>query len=372
VYIYCSNESPVNVYFDNIQVVHNRSALLEETHYYPFGLVMSGISSKAAGKTENKYGFTDKEMQSKEFSDGSGLEWLDYVARMYDAQVGRWSSQDALSEKFLNYSPYVFCINNPIRFYDPNGMDIEAVSGGYKYTGEDAVSALKFITGKTKSIYIDINSKKKQRNEINNPDKKVVYGNWAVFATESLYSTKDILNNLGIAGKELDNLVVANHGNIIDGEAIFAIYDKSWDISKREYISTTEIRAYNEKEKQPYLTLSDIEVETMKSIFSHVKKGGNLVMVFCNTGAGEEGRKAAEELSKLSPGINIFLPKAYSATYYLKYGTGRAVNVNKTLSSRIGDGWLKVNGSGLVTSIYDIVLSAYGDNSVNIIAKKPK
>ena len=96
---------------------------------------MSGISSKALnfGSPQNRFKFNGgNELQSNEFTDGSGLEMFDAINRMYDPQIGRFWQVDELAEANWEESPYSFAHNDPILFNDPLGLEPDPAENGGK------------------------------------------------------------------------------------------------------------------------------------------------------------------------------------------------------------------------------------------------
>jgi hypothetical protein len=62
-FVYISNESPTNVFFDDLQVRHDRGRIIEENHYYAYGLKIAALSSKAFGGAPNNYQYPHRGRQ---------------------------------------------------------------------------------------------------------------------------------------------------------------------------------------------------------------------------------------------------------------------------------------------------------------------
>jgi RHS repeat-associated protein len=123
-YVYTSNESQQDVFFDNVVLRVASGPLLGETHYYPYGLTMAGISTSAL-KGAN-YAKNQKEYNGIEHTTDLDLNQYDALFRTLDPQIGRWTQIDPRPDQSL--SPYTAMGNNPIFNVDFRGDTIRGYS----------------------------------------------------------------------------------------------------------------------------------------------------------------------------------------------------------------------------------------------------
>ncbi|WP_347160478.1 RHS repeat domain-containing protein [Pontibacter chitinilyticus] len=110
-------------------------------HYDPWGVNLAGIEKQ--GNPDHKYQYNGKEKQEE-----LGLNWMDYGARMYDAQLGRWHVADLLAEKYHVLSPFVYVANNPLKFIDSDGKEIIPIHIP-KYDKDGNPVAVRGLSGRT-------------------------------------------------------------------------------------------------------------------------------------------------------------------------------------------------------------------------------
>ena len=101
-------------------VVDVPSDILQENHYYPFGLKMNYTWMDNVA-LDNKYQFNGIER-----NEDLGLNLDLAVFRGYDAAVGRWWQVDPKPD--VTSSPYSFVTNNPFRYGDQLGDTLRAVN----------------------------------------------------------------------------------------------------------------------------------------------------------------------------------------------------------------------------------------------------
>lgn len=101
----------------NSDTVITSDEILEETHYYPFGMKHKGYVTM--GDTNYKYKFQGQERQ-----DELGLNWDSFKWRNYDPAMARFMNIDPLSEKYAYQSHYNFSENRVIDGRELEGLEV--------------------------------------------------------------------------------------------------------------------------------------------------------------------------------------------------------------------------------------------------------
>ncbi len=144
-----NNNTPTYHYYlkdhqgNNRAVVSAATKQKEESYdYYPFGKQFGDYHTGNI----HPYRYNGKELDKI-----NGLDWYYYGARMMEPAWGRFTTPDPLAEDYYSISPYVYCLNNPIKNIDPDGrIPLQVITGVVGAIGGAAIEGyLAYVSGKS-------------------------------------------------------------------------------------------------------------------------------------------------------------------------------------------------------------------------------
>lgn len=113
-YIYVANETQGDkVWFDDMTITQFEHPVVQSDDYYPFGLAFNSYSSGV----ENDFLYKGGAERQDELD--LNVDFTRY--RMGDPAMGRWWQVDPLSDAMVEWIPYDYSFNNPIRYNDAEG-----------------------------------------------------------------------------------------------------------------------------------------------------------------------------------------------------------------------------------------------------------
>ena len=94
--------------------------VISELDYRPFGGVL------ASSGDESRTDFIGKEQDNESLLG-------DFGVRKYDNELGRFTTTEPLLEEYYSWTPYHYCMNNPMNLKDNNGLDaVKIIDEGTK------------------------------------------------------------------------------------------------------------------------------------------------------------------------------------------------------------------------------------------------
>lgn len=171
------------------------------TDYYPFGKEARGSSTVNAPKE----GFSGKQLDVE-----SGLNY--FGARYYNPEIGRFNSNDRFSFKYPSLNPYQYAANNPLRYIDFNGDDVEVANPQNEKEKIEYKKGKLYWKGSDKEY--DGDAKRKGTGFFSKVV-KFFAGEYKGFVGDSYNALKKIESGGGEAAKVISNLVESDQTTTI-------------------------------------------------------------------------------------------------------------------------------------------------------------
>jgi len=115
----------------------------QHLQYLPFGELF--VEQRASVNYYTPYKFSGKEKDEE-------TSYSYFGARYYMSDVSVWLSVDPMRDKIPSFSPYVYCLNNPVLLKDPDGnfpisVHIELLKNAFSATNSTAPTKMLYGTG---------------------------------------------------------------------------------------------------------------------------------------------------------------------------------------------------------------------------------
>ena len=318
-YIYLSNENetPVEVFFDDFKVVHTKGPVVQSEEYYPFGLTFNSYQ-KESGVT-NLFQYNGKERQ-----DELGLGWLDYGARMFMPDIGRWNAVDPMGEHTNTLSHYHYAYNNPVLFIDPDGMLAEYNWNSQQYEEEDeagtkypvswsyvkdqikdGVTARSTIKGKGNiAVWNYLSSTEDTAKKVDVKGMDEGNENWDILETENgdLGAVLQIMQAYKKLSLAVNNVAISQHGN---SDLMFAVQDENGF----QRLNASAVKLFLEEKGTD---LMKQHLSQLQQIAKGIAGGGNLFFLSCFSGSNGKAGGLPNVLGNMlvdaNQGINVWMP----------------------------------------------------------------
>jgi RHS repeat-associated protein len=163
------------------------------------------------------YKYTGKPLDTEK-----GLNLYYFGARYYNPAIGRWLAVDPISCSYPTWSPYAYCLDNPIKYSDINGLWSYAKQ--YGTTSQGLSKNITNIEGKVDNTF----------NSVANRDAVVTYAANGRHTPRSLHPsgnaidlrTRDLTQEqIQQAAKDLQTVLGDDYDVVIESDHIHVEYD---------------------------------------------------------------------------------------------------------------------------------------------------